>query len=117
MPPRSPAATLGSTKEVRTMIIEAHQTESCWTIAHSLRNCEGYHVFEGIAWLGYVDTVLADGEDVHALLVSAGDGGDGYIHLVAVPVEAVVEIDPAGERIDLAERDHARSLMTKEVAA
>jgi hypothetical protein len=90
------------------MIKEASH-EGCWTTAYSLRTCEGYQVYEAGRWLGYVDAVLIDAQDeVHSLLVSAGSV------FIAVPLEAVVSIDPAGERVDLADRRDARTLPTKE---
>lgn len=87
----------------------AHENESCWTTEYSLRNCEGYQVYEAGTWLGYVDAVLIDRQDdFHSLLVSAGD------IYIAVPLDAVVAIDPAGERIELADRCDARALPTRE---
>jgi hypothetical protein len=84
-------------------------TESFWTTDHVLRHCDGYGVYEGDAWLGFVDTVLlGTDEDVHSLLVGSGDV------CLAVPLDAVVAIDPAGERIDLAPRRLARGAPTRE---
>jgi hypothetical protein len=87
----------------------SHENVSCWTVPYSLRNCEGYQAYEAGKWLGYVDAVLVDGQDdVHSLLVRAGD------FFIAVPLEAVVSIDAAAERIDLADRRDARALRTRE---
>lgn len=94
------------------MIEEAtHPGESCWTTAHSLRNCEGFKVYEGNAWLGYVDAVLIDATDeVHSLLIRARD------IFLAVPLGAVSAIDPAAERIDLTARRDARTYSTREAS-
>lgn len=73
---------------------------SCWTTEYWLEHCEGFQAWSGGELVGYVDTVLVDDRGrPHSLMVHIGEA---FSHLVAIPAEAVIRVEPASERIEFA---------------
>lgn len=75
-----------------------HETcQSCWTLEHLLRHCEGYRVVSPAGEIGYVESVLVSEEgEPEALAVRVGRR---FSQLVPVTFDEVDDVVPDAELI------------------
>jgi len=78
-----------------TILERTHQAHEAWTREHWLGHCEGYRVESDEDLLGWVEEVLWTSDESDPLCLRVREG----LAIVIVPIDEILEVCPAAERI------------------